>query len=76
MSVISPFNVAELDVMFVAGRFTTAGDAADAGVLAFEAQRTVVLDRPELVEQADELGIALVAVGADGPNKAPKNRPG
>jgi DUF1009 family protein len=47
---------------------------AQAGVLAFEAQRTVVLDRQELVERADELGIALVAVGADGP--APNRRAG
>lgn len=47
---------------------------ARAGVLAFEAQRTVVLDRSELVERADEFGVALVAVGADGP--APNRRGG
>ena len=49
---------------------------ARAGVLAFEAQQTVVLDRPELAERADELGIALVAVGADGPNEAHDRRSG
>ena len=49
---------------------------AGAGVLAFGAQQTVVLDRPELVERADELGIALVAVGAGGPNTLPNGRSG
>lgn len=44
--------------------------AARAGVLAFEADRTVVLDREELVSRADAAGIALVGVGPDGP-KAP-----
>jgi DUF1009 family protein len=49
---------------------------AQAGVVAFEAQRTVVLDRTELVELANELGIALVAVGADGPAAVPTSRAG
>jgi DUF1009 family protein len=47
---------------------------AQAGVVAFEAHRTVVLDRTELVGRADELGIALVGVGADGPDSVPKSR--
>lgn len=41
--------------------------AARARVLAFDAERTVVLDREELVAKADAAGVALVGVGADGP---------
>jgi DUF1009 family protein len=44
--------------------------AAGAAVLAFEARQTLVLDRPGLVDKADALGIALVAVGAGGPDAA------
>jgi DUF1009 family protein len=49
---------------------------AGAGVLAFEARQTVVLDRPRVVERADELGIALVAVAAAGPDASPENPSG
>lgn len=40
---------------------------AKARVLAFEADRTVVLDRAELARRADAAGLALVGVAADGP---------
>jgi DUF1009 family protein len=40
---------------------------AKAGVLAFEAGRTVVLDRLELAREADALGIAVVGVPPEGP---------
>lgn len=41
--------------------------AAKAAVLAFEAHKTVVLEREALVERADAEGVALVAVGCNGP---------
>jgi len=40
---------------------------ARAAVLAFEAGRTVVLDREELAREADALGIAVVGVAPEGP---------
>jgi DUF1009 family protein len=45
----------------------TLAAAADAraGVLAVEARRTIVLSQEELIRRADDLGIALVAVGPD-----------
>jgi DUF1009 family protein len=48
--------------------------AAKAAVLAFEAHRTVVLQRGELVERADAEGVALVAVGSEGPGSQPDAR--
>jgi DUF1009 family protein len=43
---------------------------AGAGVVAFEASQTVVLDRAEVIRRADACGIALVAVGEAGPTGA------
>jgi hypothetical protein len=40
---------------------------AKAAVLAFEAGRTVVLDRAELAREADAQGIAVVGVAPEGP---------
>jgi DUF1009 family protein len=41
--------------------------AARAGALAFEAGRTVVLDREQLAREADAHGIAIFGVGPEGP---------
>jgi hypothetical protein len=49
---------------------------ATAGVIAFEAMQTVVLDRVEVIRRADECGIALVAVGSGGPSGARAASPG
>jgi DUF1009 family protein len=47
----------------------TLASALEAGVavLAFEARQTLVLERSRLVERADAHGVALVAVGSEGP---------
>jgi len=37
------------------------------GALAFEAGRTVVLDRDDLVREADARGVPLVGIPAEGP---------
>lgn len=42
---------------------------AGAGVLAVEARRTLLLDRPQLIRSADERGIALVGVPPEGPER-------
>jgi len=44
---------------------------ARAGALAFEAGRTLVLEREALVREADTAGIALVGVAGPGPEAAP-----
>jgi len=44
---------------------------ARAGVLAYEAGRTVLLDADAVAAAADAHGIALVGIGADGPGEMP-----
>lgn len=48
---------------------------ARAAVLAFEAYRTLVLERSRLVERADANDVALVAVGPEGPESWPEREP-
>jgi DUF1009 family protein len=43
-------------------------EAGNAALLAVEARATIVLDREELIAAADARGIALVGVGANGPD--------
>ncbi len=46
-------------------------ETAAAGVFAFEASQTIVLDRAELARRADACGVALVGVTGEGPSSTP-----
>ena len=47
-----------------------------ANCLAVGAGRTILLDRPKVIEAAERAGIAIVGVGASGPDAALSTRPG
>ena len=46
--------------------------AAGAGCIAIGADRTILLDKPQVIEAADRAGIAIVGVGPDGPTGTPE----